>query len=141
MAEESSRKTVKVGVRVGEGPPPGYQWNVEILDLAWKEAHELLNEDQYSHVAAQFRELARHEDPTRSPTLDLDRIEDFHELRDKGGVLKKLNVRVFYFVHKPTRSIVVLGVIHKQNDGATPLGDKVRARMRKRHYLESLETG
>ncbi len=52
MADESSRKTVKVGVRVGEGPPPGYRWNVEILDLAWKEAHDLFDEDQYSHLAA-----------------------------------------------------------------------------------------
>lgn len=136
MADEASRKAVKRGVGLGGGPPPGYLWNVEILDAAWDEAMSFLDRSQYDHLARQFRVLASQEDPSHSPTVDVRPIEDFHELRDKGGILKRLNVRIFFFIHKPRRSIVVLAAINKKNDGPTPLGDKVRARARKRRYLE-----
>lgn len=138
VADESEGKKVKVGVRAGGGPPPGYSWTVRILDAAWREARDLLNDDQYEHIAGQFRELARQDDPTRSQMVDVRPIEDFYELRDKGGILGKLNARVFFFVHKPARSIVVLTAFGKQNDGPTPSGDKIRGRVRKRRYLQSL---
>lgn len=138
MADKPKRKSVKVGVHVGGGPPPGYAWTVKILDAAVREAREFLDDDQYGHLARQFRELATQDDPTRSQTIDIRPIEDFHELRDKGGILGKINARVFFFVHKPDRSIVALAAFGKQNNGPTPQGDKIRARFRKRHYLESL---
>jgi phage-related protein len=46
-----------------------------------------------------------------------------------------MNVRVFFFVHKPRSAIVVLGAIKKQNDGPTPKGDKIRMARRMRMYL------
>jgi hypothetical protein len=141
MADRDTHKKVKVGVKVGGGPPPGYQWNIEVLDIAYEEAREFLDEDQYEHLASQFRELARQVDPTHSETIDVRPIEDFHELRDKWGILRRLNVRVFFLVHKERRTIVVLGAMNKQNEGPTPLGDRVRARFRMRHYLESLKLG
>lgn len=64
-------------------------------------------------------------------------IEFFYEIRDKGGVLRKLNVRVFFFVRKETRTIVVLGAIKKENNGPTPTGDRVSMRRRMRLYLEA----
>jgi hypothetical protein len=91
MADGPQRTEIKVGVHEGGGPLPGYLWNVLILDQAYQAAREFLDEDQYAHMANQFRELAKHEDPTHSSTLDLRPIEDFYELRDKGGILKKLN--------------------------------------------------
>ncbi|MGL4462288.1 MAG: hypothetical protein ACRDD1_17925 [Planctomycetia bacterium] len=139
MSDEPQRKAVKVGVQKGGGPPPGYRWSIQILDRAFDEAMSILDADQYDHIARQFRELASQEDVTHSDTVDVRPIEDFHELRDKGGVLKRLNVRVFFFVHKPTGAIVVLGAIKKENDGATPIGDKVTMRRRKRLFLESVE--
>ena len=30
--------------------------------------------------------------------MSTDAIEDFYEMRDKGGILGPLNVRVFYYV-------------------------------------------
>jgi len=136
MADEPQRKAVKVGVQEGGGPPPGYQWNVEILNSAFDEAMTFLDGDQYDHLARQVRELARQEDPTHSQTIDVRPIEDFHELRDKGGILQRINVRVFYFVHKPARIVVILGAIKKENNGPTPMGDKITMRRRKRLYLE-----
>ncbi len=136
LADKPRDKAVKVGVKQGGGPPPGYQWNVDRLEQAFSEAMGFLNEDQYCHMAAQVRELARQEDPTHRETVDVRPIESFHELRDKGGILGKLNVRVFFFVHKPSRLIVVLGAIKKENDGPIPTGDKLTMRRRRRLYLE-----
>ena len=85
---------------------------------------------QYEHIAMQLKDLATHNDPTHSETLSVRAMtpEDFHELRDKGGVLGKTNVRVFFGIDKSRRAIVVLGCIKKQNDGPTPQGDSIRMR-------------
>ena len=138
---EMPRKSVKVGVKVGGGPSPGYRWNAEILDRAYEEAMAFLGDDQYDHMANQVRELALQDDPTHSDTIDVKQIESFYEIRDKGGVLKKLNVRVFYFVRKETQTIVVLGVIKKENNGPTPICEKVTMRRRMRLYLERFPVG
>ena len=138
MAEgPHDRKPIKVGVKVGGGPDPGYEWNVDILDNAHDEAREFLDEDQYYHMALQVKDLALQEDPTHSVTVDIRPIEDFYEIRDKGGILRRMNVRVFYVVHKPSRTICVLGAIKKENDGPTPIVDKVNMRRRMRYYLST----
>lgn len=138
MSEKPSRKETKVGVKRGGGPAPGYRWNVQILDRAYDEARGFLDDDQYEHLRRQVCELARQHDPTHSKSIDVREIEDFHELRDKWGILGRMNVRVFFFVHKPSRAMVILGAINKTNDGPTPMGDKTRMRLRMRRYLESL---
>lgn len=45
-----------------------------------------------------------------------------------------MNIRVFFGVDSASRALIVLGVIKKQNNGPTPLGDKVRMRRRWRNY-------
>lgn len=139
MLDEPKRTSVKIGVKEGGGPPPGYQWTVEILTCAFDEGSRILNSDQYQHLAQQVRELAGQEHPTHSQTIDVRAVEDFYEIRDKGGILGRLNIRVFYLVHKTPHLIVILRVIKKENNGATPIVDKVRMRRRKRHYLDSLQ--
>src|SRR5438105_683980 len=109
MDEKPAGKAVKVGVREGAGPPPGYQWNVDLLAQVHGESMGFLNEDQYAHLADQVREVARHEEPTQSPTVDVRPVEDFFEIRDKGGVLKKINARLFFCVCHSTRTLCVVG--------------------------------
>jgi hypothetical protein len=130
------RKRIKVGVREGQGQPPGYRWSVWILDLAFDEVMGFLKPEQYQHLALQVRELAQEEDPTHCSVVSVKAMlpEEFYELRDKGGVLGRMNVRVFYGVDKSSRSIVILGGIKKQNDGPTPRGDLIRIRRRWRKY-------
>jgi phage-related protein len=140
MAKGPQRKRIKVGVKEGGGPPPGYKWNVEILDQAFEEAMGFLSEDQYDHMADQVRELATQDDPTHSQTVDVRAIEDFYEIRDKGGVLRKISARVFFFTHKVSRTIVVLGALKKETNGPTPIGDKCMMRRRRRLYLEKLHS-
>ncbi len=135
MAKKPQRKSVRVGVKEGGGPPPGYQWNVDILEQAFEEAQAFLNGDQYEHLASQVRELARQEEPTRCDTVDVRPIEEFYEIRDKGGVLQRINARVFFCLCRPTRTIAVIGAFNKKNDGQTPDHVKTLMRYRMRHYL------
>jgi mRNA-degrading endonuclease RelE of RelBE toxin-antitoxin system len=137
MAKESEHGRNKVGVRQGGGPPPGYEWNVEILPQVRVEARAFLDDDQYAHISRQVRELARHEDPTHSDTLDIRPVQEMFELKEKGGILRRLNVRVFYFIFRPTRTIVILGAFVKQNDGPTPPGDLWRMGKRMRREIEA----
>jgi len=51
MAKDSAGRRVKIGVRHGGGPPPGYRWDVVIFDRAFEEARAFLNEDQYGYLA------------------------------------------------------------------------------------------
>lgn len=120
MADEPYRKAVKVGVQRGAGRPPGYRWNVNVLDQAFEEARSFLDDDQYEHLAAQVREPAREEDPTHSQTIDVQQIGRFHELRDKWGILGRINARIFFFLDHNARTLVVLGAINKKTDGAHP---------------------
>lgn len=132
MADKKA-KPIKVGVKEGAGEPP-YEWSVGILDRAYDEASDILNDAQYEHMAMQVKELARQDDPTHSDTVDVRKIEDFYEIRDSGGILNGINVRVFFGQDDGERWIIVLGVIKKQNNGKTPQGDKSRMKRRWRKY-------
>jgi hypothetical protein len=135
------RKKVKVGVKRGGGPPPGYRWTVLILDDSFQETMTFLTEDQYQHVRMQFQEMAREIDPTHSKTASVDAVEDFHEFRDKGGILGGINIRVYFFLHKPTSSLVVLGAINKKKDGQTPNAVRIRMARRKRRFISGDYSG
>jgi hypothetical protein len=131
----AKKRPVKVGVRSGAGVP-AYHWNVGILNVAFDEAMGFLNEAQYAHLRMQVQTLARELEPSRSELVDVRPIENFYELRDKGGILGNINVRLFFGVDKDgDRCILVLGVIKKENNGHTPQGDKVLMRRRWRDYL------
>lgn len=130
----SSKKPVKTGVRRAEGPPPGYKWSVDILESAFREVMAFLNRDQYQHLAMQVKDLATEDDPSHSLTCRVDQIEDFFELKDKGGILGKINVRVFFGLEHSQKRLVVLGCIKKETSGPTPTGDRVRMRRRWRKY-------
>ena len=117
------------------GPPPGHEWNVEYLSVAQHEALRFLTTAQYRHMVDQLRSLAREKDPTHPCTVRVENIEDFWELKDKGGPLGKINVRVFFFLVNDDRTIVVLGAFKKENDGLTPPATRVLMRARKRKYL------
>ncbi len=108
--------------------------SVAILDVAFEEAITITGEAGYAHFAMQVKELAMQEDPTHSDTVDLRPIEEYHEIRDHGGPLGNINVRVFFAIDINRRTIVVLGTIKKQNNGPTPKGDKTTMTRRLKKY-------
>jgi hypothetical protein len=125
---------LKVGVAQGGGPPPGYQWSVGILTFVFAEANSCLDAAGYKHLEMQVKDLAATAEPTRSVTVDVRAIEDFYEIRDHGVVFGKANIRLFFGLDPASRSLIILGVIKKQNNGPTPPGDKIRMRKRWRNY-------
>jgi len=126
---------IKVGVIANDRGLGGtYQRNVWILSLAYGEARKILTDAQYAYVADQVRSLATEADPARSQLCSVDAIEDFHELREKHGVLGKINLRVFFCLDYGKRAIVILGAIKKENNGPTPGGTVITMRRRKGLY-------
>ena len=131
MAGES----LKVGVWRGDGPPPGYRYTVLIPSVAFEEAMSFLTPDQYEHAKCLMKDLATHDDPTHSVTQRVEAIGGYYELKDKGGVLGKVNLRIFFHVGKSPPVIVILGVINKKNEGQPSNAVKMRIRRRQRKYL------
>lgn len=129
-------KPLKVGVQAGAGPLPGYFWSVYYLSSARDEAMGFLNEAQYAHVVDLVRALASEPNPTHPVTVTVEAVEDFYELKDKGGVLGKINLRVYFTVNPKEKAIVVLAAIKKEEDGQTPNWVKTRVRYRLRKFRE-----
>ena len=130
-----SEKHLKIGARRGGGKPPGYLWEVCFLDESIGDAR-FLNAEQYSHICEQYRELAQCIDPSHPLTIDVQTIEGYHELRDKGGVLGKLNFRGYFYIHKSAKRIVILGAYKKEEDGQASQAIKIRMRNRLKRYLK-----
>ena len=126
---------IRVGVRKGGGSTPGYRWSVGVLDVVQRDTKSLLSEAQYWHMVDQVKSLAREEDPTHPVTVDVDQLGDLYELRDKGGVLGKVNVRVFFLVDRKREAIVTLGIIKKEKEGPTPEATKITMHRRMRSYF------
>ena len=55
MAERLPRKEVKVGVKEGDGPPPGYKWNVAILEVSYHNCPVKSRIVAWSYVPTFFR--------------------------------------------------------------------------------------
>jgi hypothetical protein len=136
MSESKSKgtKPVKVGVKVGGGPPPGFIWNVSFFGIALDEADQILTSDQKEHAKDLVRELAREEHPTHPRSVSVDQVEDFYEIRDKGGILGKINLRIFFSIEVDYKTILILAVVKKEADGQTPTWMKVRVRNRLRRF-------
>jgi hypothetical protein len=142
-SDDFARKTGrgKVVVKQGGGPPPGYSWNVFVLETARKEANKEYNESQYYRLSVEVRELARQAVPTQRITVDVQPIGGFYEIRSKGGVLGKINARVFFFVDAKSQSIVVLGTIKKEDEDQTPPYVVRLMARRMREYLNMQSLG
>ena len=128
-------------VKIALGPPQSAPlvWSVGYLDVANKDAGRILNEDQHAHMRQQVRDLATHRNPRISETQNVAPIDRFYELRDKGGVLGKISVRVFFAVFDEEKLIVVLGCHKKENEGQTPRHIVVKMRNRMRQTQKALE--
>lgn len=113
-------------------------WTLGYLEACARDAKSFLNDDQYAHLVQQFDELACERNPRMSDTLDIRPIEDFFELRDKGGILGKINVRVYFCVVDNRRLILALACWKKEADGQTPQHMKIRVRHRMRLALAEL---
>jgi hypothetical protein len=102
------------------------------LNVAESEAKKFLNADQYAHVLEQFDQLAFERNPRLSKTQDVRPIEEYYELRDKGGLLGRINLRVYFAVFDDRSVILVLGCYNKRDEDQTPQHIKIKMRNRLR---------
>ncbi len=67
------------------------------LEAAKKDAQAFLNDAQYLHVVGLVKRLASFGNRRELADLRLEKIKsEIWELKDKGGILGKINVRVFF---------------------------------------------
>jgi len=114
-------------------------WNLAYGDAAAKEGRAILDDAQYTHVREQFELMAEFENPRSVQVLDVQPIDDFFELRDKGGILRKLNLRVYFGILEESRTIVVVGCYKKEEDSKLPV--HVRLRMKNRLRIAKVKIG
>lgn len=107
-------------------------WRLGYVDAAERDARKFLNDEQYAHAVQLFDDLAMETNPRHSTTQDIRPIENFFELRDKGGILGKINLRVYFAVFDNTHLILAVGAYKKEDDGQTPQHIKIRIRNRLR---------
>lgn len=115
-------------------------WKLAYLTVAEKEGRRILNDDQYAHVVSLFDDLATEENPRVSLSQDVDQVEDFYELRDKGGILGNINVRVYFSVDDQYKTIVVLACDKKEQEGQIAVHMKKRVKNRAKRAREILLT-
>ncbi len=96
------------------------QWQLAYLEAAEKDARKFLTEEQYAHVVQLFDELACESDPTKSQTQNVEKIDEFYELKDKGGILGRINVRVYFTVIGDRKLILALHAYKKEDEGKAP---------------------
>ena len=108
------------------------KWELAYLEVAEKEARKFLTEEQYVHAVQQFEQLAYETDPTNSETQDITKIEDFYELRDKGGLLRKINLRVYFTLFEKKKQILVLAAYKKEDESKVAKRIIIRVRNRLR---------
>jgi len=126
-------------LRHPEGPIQGRtKLKVVFFEKARGEARRFLTEGQCLHVEDLARRLEDFGDPTATQDLRIDKVGNLWELKEKGGLLGRINVRVF-FGHVPSRGeIVVLGVFKKEREGATPRDYIIKMENRLNHYVSGL---
>jgi hypothetical protein len=129
-------KPIKKGLKAGSPPDAPLLWAVYFLDVAGWEAKDFLTDCQYEHVVDALRSLASDPDPRRPQCEDVSPIEAYYELRLKGGLLGKINLRVFFQVLDHEKAILVLHAWKKEAERQTPSFVKRLVRSRLRSFAE-----
>lgn len=114
-------------------------WALAYLKVSAEEGHSFLTDLQYDHAVEQFEALALEQDPTHpKAAISVQPHGEFMELRDKGGVLRKINLRVYFIlIDRPTKTIVVIGAYKKEDEAQTPKHIVIKMRNRAK-YVRTL---
>ena len=116
---------------------PGGKRRIGYLAVSVRDGRKILNGVQYAYAVRQANQLRAWGDPDIGRLLRIEAVEKFFELKLKGNVLGKTNLRIFFGIYEEL--VIVLGVYKKEEEGALP--KHVIFRMRNRHretkkYLE-----
>jgi hypothetical protein len=91
---------------IGDDAPPASptdtpHWSVSVLDIFDRELADLLTDDQRDHLWDIVTDLTTESDPLACPTADIGTLklsngERIHVLRDRAGLLKKMELQAFF---------------------------------------------
>lgn len=105
---------------------------VVVLPVAMKEARKFLSPGQYLHITDLVKQLADFGAAGGVPGVEP--FGDFWELKAKGGILGKINTRIYFADLKEQREVVVLHAYKKEKEGATSPHVRIKLRGRLRSY-------
>jgi hypothetical protein len=126
---------------MAKATPPARKWTIVPLQKAKEDAKGFLNDVQYLHVVQLVKRLVDFGDTEELADLRIEKIRgDVWELKDKGGVLGKINVRIFFAPVAKRKEIVVLGAFKKEAEGQTPAHVIIKMEARLGDYLEGEQT-
>lgn len=120
-----------------DAQPPGH-YKVGYIPKAQKEGQKLLNEVQYAYAVRQAQRLRFWDDSEEMGLLRIEAVDEFHELKMKGNVLGKTNLRVFFAVFDDEKLVVVLGVYKKEEEDELPRHVIIGMRNRRRVVMAEL---
>lgn len=113
-------------------------WKLGYLDVSSKDA-DFLTDEQYDYVVDQFFDMADFHDPLQCQTVDVRRFEDCFVLHDKGGILGKINLRVYFTILWDKKAIIVLASFKKEAENQVPRAMKMRIERRLEFVNELVE--
>jgi len=116
--------------------------DVVVLAVVKKEGRAELTPGQYLHVTDLIKQLVGFGQRKFETLLRIEQFHDFWELKDKGGVLGKKNIRVYFAIDDDANEVIILHFANKKNEGSPPRHLKVKLKNRLRLYKkQELEKG
>jgi hypothetical protein len=97
-----------------------HAWVVVALDVAKAEGRKILSAVQYEHIKEILQRLVDFGDKEELSDLSIEQIGSFWELREKGGVLGRINLRVYFGTLPEDWELVVAKTYKKEDNGKTP---------------------
>jgi hypothetical protein len=129
MSRESRSDRTHKSPRQRRAKPKGEQPSQEavpskfvvvVLDAARREGHKILSDPQYDHVVDLLKRLVDFGNQEELGDLSIEPISSFWELREKGGILGKINLRVYFGTLPEVQELIVAKAYKKHEEGQTP---------------------
>lgn len=113
---------------------PTSLYKVGYLQKAVTEGKKILNAVQYAYAVRQAERLRNWADKEEMASMRIEAIDpDLYELKLKGNVLGKINLRIFFGVFDaPEKLVVVVGAYKKEEEDELPTHVKLGMRNRRR---------
>ena len=111
------------------GPRAPWQ-TVVVLPIVAKEGWDELTPGQYQHVKDLLKQLVGFGRREYESNLTIAPFGEFWELKEKGGVLGRKNIRVYFRFDSEANEVVVLHTYKKEDDGQAPPHIMIRLKNR-----------
>lgn len=113
-----------------------HSWQTVVVPtVVRRESREFLTIGQYVHVTDFVKQLSGFGLQRYDRTMCIAPIDEFWELKEKGGLLGKINVRVYFAVIKHANEIAVLHAYKKEDDSQVHPSVLLLVRQRHRRFM------